>query len=178
MKHFKFNNVARWYVINTNPRQEDRAESNLRFWGIETFLPKFIERRTNPFTGEITPVVKSLFPRYLFAKFDIYSFLHKIRYTRGVRNIVSFGEIPTSVDESIIRFIQSRIGVDGFAILTAELKSGDEVVINEGLFKNLSGIFRSEINDSERIRIFLNCVNYQGQVVVDKHIVTKMNSDQ
>lgn len=32
--------VPQWYVVHTNPKQEDRAYSNLRCWGVETLHPK------------------------------------------------------------------------------------------------------------------------------------------
>jgi hypothetical protein len=35
-----------WYVIQTKPKQEDRADLNLRAWKIETFAPTLKERRT------------------------------------------------------------------------------------------------------------------------------------
>jgi len=35
-----------WYVIKTQPKQEVRAECNLKAWGVNTFHPRISERST------------------------------------------------------------------------------------------------------------------------------------
>ena len=32
-----------WYAVYTKPKEEERAESNLRAWGVKTLMPKFKE---------------------------------------------------------------------------------------------------------------------------------------
>lgn len=72
--------VPQWYVVHTNPKQEDRAYSNLRSWGVETMHPKMKARRVNEFTGALSYVTKPLFPRYIFAKFNASKQLAKISF--------------------------------------------------------------------------------------------------
>src|ERR1043166_9166696 len=57
--------TSQWYVVHTNPKQEERADSNLRAWGVETLHPKLKTRRFNEFTGAPTVTTKPLFPRYI-----------------------------------------------------------------------------------------------------------------
>src|SRR6266478_5284850 len=108
------NNVVddrlQWYVIKTQPKQEPRAECNLRAWGINTFHPKISERCISPFTGLTSYVVKPLFSRYIFAQFDVNSTYRRVCFTRGVHSVVNFGGDPLSVDDEIIKLIQSRVG--------------------------------------------------------------------
>jgi transcriptional antiterminator RfaH len=165
---------AHWYVIHTQPKQEQRADSNLTAWGVETFFPRLKERRSQRYTGGTTYVVKPLFSRYIFARFNP-SRLHKIMFTRGVRDVVSFGGKPIPVDDEIILTIQSHIGDDGFVKLGEELKLGDQVVINDGPLRGVGGIFQKEIKDSDRVVILLAAVNYQGSIVIDKEYVRKSN---
>ena len=80
---------ACWYAVRTKSQEEDRADSNLRSWQVQTFAPKLKERRTSGYDHEY--VSKPLFSRYIFARFDITRQLHDINYTRGVQNVVSFG---------------------------------------------------------------------------------------
>jgi transcriptional antiterminator RfaH len=167
--------LPHWYVIHTQPKQEQRADSNLNAWGIETFFPRLKERRSNRYTRSTTHVVKPLFPRYIFARFNA-SRLHKITFTRGVRDVVSFGGKPIPVDDEIIQTIQSHIGDDGFVKLGEELKSGDAVIINDGPLRGVGGIFQKEIKDSDRVVILLAAVNYQGSIVIDKEYVRKTNN--
>src|SRR5262245_20366287 len=94
--------ICAWYAIHTNPRQELRAENNLRAWGVETYLPKIKERGLNQYVSKHAWSIKPLFLRYFFARFRYNTFGHKIRYTRGVRDVVSFGATPLPVNDEII----------------------------------------------------------------------------
>jgi transcription elongation factor/antiterminator RfaH len=164
---------TRWYVINTRPKQEDRACSNLRVLGIPIFDPKIRERRYNQFSIAPTYVTKPLFPRYVFAQFKIRDLYHKVRFTRGVYSVVSFGEGPTSIDEEIITLIQSNVKEDGFVRIDEGIKLGDRVIVKDGPLKNLAGIFEREMKDTDRIRILLDTVNYQAHVEIERDMVKK-----
>jgi transcriptional antiterminator RfaH len=159
-----------WYVVRTHNKQEERANSNLQAWGVETLNPKLLVNRCNQFTGQLSRVVKPLFPGYIFARFRFNDLYHRIRFTRGVHSLVCFNNEPTPVDEEIISLIRSRIGTDGFVKAVAELKAGDEVVINEGRFQKLHGVFEREMQDADadRVTILLSSVNFQAHVVVDR----------
>src|SRR5215210_821766 len=97
----------RWYAIQTKAQQEDRAESNLRAWGVETFVPRFRARRRGYYAGGATYLIKSLFPRYIFARFDANALLHKVNFTRGVQSVVRFGGTPAPVDDEVLAIMRS-----------------------------------------------------------------------
>jgi transcriptional antiterminator RfaH len=164
-----------WYVIHTHPRQEDRADSNLRAWKVETLAPKTRGRRYNNFTGESSYLTRPLFPRYIFARFKIHDLYHKVRFTRGIENLVSFNGYPTPVAEEIIAAIQSRIRSDGFVALGEEFEPGDEVVIKDGPFRSFSGIFERDMNDADRVRILLQTVGYQAHIQIDRDKIKKLD---
>src|SRR5215470_210927 len=103
-----------WYAIHTHPKQEKRAESNLKAWNVEIFFPRIRDYHFNEFTGEPTYFIKPLFPRYLFARFALNNMLHKVRFTRGVHSVVCIGSNPTQVDESVIDIIAAQIDEAGF----------------------------------------------------------------
>src|SRR5262245_17634549 len=105
--------TACWYVIHTHTKQEDRACSNLKVLVEPIFNPKIRGRRYNQFVNVPTYVTKPLFPRYIFAKFKINELYQKICFTRGICNVVSFGENPAPIDEEIIALIRSNIKEDG-----------------------------------------------------------------
>ena len=168
------NILSRWYVIHTHPRQEDRADRNLRSQGIITFAPKLREHRYNPYRWEKTYLIKALFPRYIFARFQLMHFLNKVRFTRGVYSVVSFGGCPTPVDDEIITIMQSRIGEDGFISIRNEFEPGDEVIIDDGPLKSFRGIFEREMKDIDRLRILLTTISYQAHVVVERERVRKL----
>jgi transcription elongation factor/antiterminator RfaH len=164
-----------WYLVQTHPRQEDRAESNLKSFGIETLAPMVRDRRRNFYTGEATLHAKSLFPSYIFAKFIANELYQKVRYTRGIRRLVGFDNSPTVVDEEIIAMIRSRIGEDGFARIDEYLKLGDKVIIKDGPLRTFAGIFEQEMNSADRIRVLLLTVSYQAHVEIERDMVRKIN---
>jgi transcriptional antiterminator RfaH len=162
-----------WYVVHTHPKQEDRADSNLRVLGIPIFNPKIRKPRYNQFTVIPIYVAKPLFPRYIFAQFKVDDLYHKVRFTRGVYNVVSFGGGPTPIEEGIIALIQSNMKEDGFVRIDGEIKPGDRVVVKDGPLKNFAGIFDREMKDTDRIRILLETVSYQAHVEIERDMVKK-----
>lgn len=166
--------VPSWYAIHTKPKQEDRADSNLRAWQVETFAPKIKQRNYNKYVGKATFVTKPLFPNYIFAKFKASALLHKVCFTRGVQSVVCFGDKPTPIDESIIKIIQSQKGPDGLIRLGEDLQPGEKVVISDGPLQSFVGIFEGNLKDEERVSILLITVSYQTRVIIERDSVKRL----
>ena len=162
-----------WYAIYTKPREEERAESNLRSWGLKTLIPRIKEQRSR----EAKPKVKNLFPRYIFAHFNCDIALHKVNYTRGVCGVVRFGDKPCPIDDIIIETIQSQIGQEGFISFDEKFYSGDQVAIQGGPFKSLHGTVEREMTDTDRLVVLLSSVSYQGRLMIEKALVKKIASN-
>lgn len=152
-----------WYALHTKPKQEARAIANLSAWGIETF------------TVWMTPDDrKPLFPRYIFAHFDVTQMFHKISFTRGVISVVSFGGIPASVGDDVIAAMRSRTDQDGVIRPPEDLQPGDAVVIKSGRWKNIIGCFEKQMRAEDRVRILLTTVSYSVRIEVPKSEVAKL----
>lgn len=161
-----------WYAIYTHPRQEERAENNLKAGRVETFNPKAKEmrrRQSNPNNFSVT----QLFPRYIFARFVARHQLHTVSYTRGVQRVVGFGSEPTPVDDSIISLIRLQMGEDGYVRLGEQFKSGDKIVVKDGSLANFAGIFERELKGSDRVSILLTTVSYEVRVVLKREQIKK-----
>lgn len=167
-------NNLRWYAVHTNPKEEDRATNNLMAWKVEAFNPKIKKARTNPFTDAVIYESRPLFPRYIFARFDAHALLSKVWFTRGVKSVVSFGSGPVPVDDEIIAFIKEGIRDDALIKHEMSVKTGDEVVIKDGLLSGLTGIFKSGIKGTDRVIILLNAISYQGSIVIEKEHIKKV----
>lgn len=166
---------VRWYALSTRPRQEERAESNLTAWGVETFAPRVKTRRGRT-SGEPAYSVKPLFPNYIFARFDARTMLHKIGFTRGVHSVVSFAGVPAPVDDELLVIMRTRVGGDGFIEISEEFKPGDRVIIKAGAFENFVGVFERELADADRVRILLNTISYQSRITIDRVLVKKLDA--
>jgi transcriptional antiterminator RfaH len=163
-----------WYAIHAKPRQEIRADSNLRAWNVQTFAPRWRERLSHKRCGQVCFESKPLFPGYFFARFKASSLLHKVKLTRGVRGVISYGDQPAPVDDQIIELIQSRMDADGFVRLVDELRSGDDVQIKDGPLRDVVGIFECAIKDTDRVMILLTSINYQARIVVERASVRRV----
>jgi transcriptional antiterminator RfaH len=161
-----------WYAVYTKPREEDRAESNLRAFGLKTLMPKIKEQRSREFNSKTK--VKHLFPRYIFAHFNCDISLHKVNYTRGVCGVVRFGDKPCPIDDIIIETIQSQIGQEGFIKFEETFCNGDHVMIKDGPFKSLHGTVEREMSDSDRLVVLLSSLSYQGRLMIEKALVRKI----
>lgn len=167
---------VQWYAIHTKSRQEERADSNLRAWRVETFLPQ-LKKRSPRRLGACRSICasKPLFPRYIFARFNVNQLLHKVNYTRGVQSVVGFGESATPIDDGIIDLIRKQIGEDGFVRVDDDFVAGNKVKINFGPLQNLEGVFESGIKDSDRVKILLTAVSYQSHVVIEREMIEKID---
>jgi transcriptional antiterminator RfaH len=168
------NQQALWYAIYTKAKEEERAGSNLRAWGVKTFLPRIREFRFNEHSGRPTSFLKHLFPRYIFARFDAGSLLHKVNFTRGVCKVVSFGNGPSPVDEILIDTIKSQISAEGFVRSDDKFNDGDSVMVKAGLFRSLEGTVERDLKDCDRLVILLSSVSYQGRLMIEKALVKKV----
>lgn len=162
---------ARWYVVRTKPKEEDRADSNLRMWQIQTFSPMLKEFRASGYGPRY--VSKPLFSSYIFAHFDAEKQLHDVNYTKGVQKVVSFGGQAISVDDGVIDLIRAQVGEDGFVRMDEEFEAGDKVRISSGPFENLAGIFERKVKDSDRVMLLLGSASFQGHIVVEREIVRR-----
>jgi transcriptional antiterminator RfaH len=171
MKNESVTNISRWYAVHTHPRQESRAEGNLRAWNVETLLPRMKDYHINESTGTQSTVIKPLFPGYLFARFAFDKLFSKVRFTRGVHSVVSMGDMPVPLDDRVIEIITAQIDQDGFVGIDEELKPGTKVLIQAGPFRGLTGIFEQGTSAAGRIKILLDSVYYQAHLEIDKKLV-------
>lgn len=163
--------IKNWYCIYTKPRQEDPVSRRLSdITEIEVFNPKLKKKKY--VRGRLKEIVEELFPCYIFSRFNPDRYFHMVRFTRGVRRIVG-NEVPFVVDEDIISLIRSKIK-EGFVNLELPVfKSGEQIVIKDGPFSGLTGIFIKELKAKERVLVLLNTIAYQAKVELDRCLLSK-----
>ncbi len=159
------------FAGNTKPHREDVAAMNIGRLGLDVLLPRVSCTRT--VLGTQRTVNAPLFPCYLFARFSPGHSLHSIRYARGVRRVVSAGDVPSPVDSAIISTIRSRM--DESDCVDLEPKTfgvGEVVFIQEGFLQGLSGVFERELTGQKRVVILLKSIEYQARVLVEKRFLS------
>lgn len=160
----------KWYPIRTKNNQEDIAAFNLSQLNLEILNPKL--RQEKLVWGIPKTVLKPLFPSYLFAKFNPVKYLSVIQYARGVKQILRFGETLVPIEDEIIEEIASRLNSNGYAeIPKKEISAGTKVIIEDGIFSGLSGIFERELSDQKRVVVLLNLMGVQTHLTMGKQLV-------
>lgn len=162
-----------WYVIQSKPKQEVRAEENLRAWNVETLLPRLLRptRSTDMSRSRIEP----LFPGYLFARFDADEMFCKMRYTRGVSKILGTSEGPTPLADSVINLIKERMDASGVVSVASALRPGDRVRIIGGPFRDFLAVFEFSATAAQRVTVLLSTLNAQVRVALDGHLVERVS---
>ena len=161
-----------WYVVNTKSHCEASACASLDRLGVEVFLPMLRERKV--LRGKCGPTTSPLFPRYLFAKFDVSSQLRAVKYARGVRNIVTFGGGPSMVDESIIQAIRRQLTEGVFELSENRFSPGQIVRIQDGSLCGLEAVFEKKLNGTNRVVLLLKAMSFQARVILESQQVANL----
>jgi transcriptional antiterminator RfaH len=159
-------NTARWYVVQTQPNAESRAQEHLRRQGFTTYLPKLIKSRRHARKTE--KVSRPLFPRYMFVLIDTtHQGWHAIRSTFGVSNLVGGENGPVAVRDGVIEDLQTREGEDGhFHFDAPKFLHGAAVRVLDGVFASCIGLFES-MNDKDRVAVLLDLLGRRVRVVLE-----------
>jgi len=156
-----------WFAIQAHLGAEAAAESNLRALEVETFLP--LTRRTiRRGLREPRRRLRPLFLGYLFARFCPAVSLRAVKYSRGVLRVLGAGLHPWPVDDEVIANVRERVGPDGFVELSERpLEPGDCVRVTEGPLAGWSGVFDSEMSDTQRVVILVETLQH-GRIVMQR----------
>ena len=153
-----------WHLIQTKPRQEALALTNLSRQGFECYMPmlrlqKIRQRKT-------AIVAEPMFPRYLFIRLDTSGTGQSwspIRYTLGVNQLVRFGGQPAKVDGQLIDLIRSR---EQDRPPEPFFSKGENVTVADGPFAGLEAIYQNTDAES-RSMILLNILSKPVAMRID-----------
>lgn len=150
-----------WYAIQHKPAQGDRALEHLQNQDAQCFYPKVTVERVH--AGKRVTRLEPLFPGYLFVHLAPSSPLWgKLRSTRGVLRVVSFGGKPMPIPDEVIDYIY-----DGLTAVEDQggLKKGEKIQIQDGPFRGVEGIFQA-YDGEERAIVLISFMQTQQVVRV------------
>jgi len=143
----------RWFVVQTQPKRERKAEWHLGAQGFRIFLPQI--RKTVRHARQLRTVQAPLFARYLFAILDLErDHWSPMRSTIGVSRLVTHRSgqpipVPTGIVESLIARSDRDV-----TSLDADMVEGQRVRILRGPFADLVGTL-ARLDEAGRVRILL-----------------------
>ncbi len=142
-----------WYCVKTQPKRETVAASQIEARGVEVFAPRIRFQRRTP-RGKVW-FDESLFPGYIFARFDLQENIRAVSSAYGVRGLVRFAgecaEVPGAMIEMLRNEAQETIVISG-----PELKEGDEAVVAEGAMLGLRAVITKVLPGKDRVRILMD----------------------
>lgn len=161
--------MMRWYAVYTKSGQERLAEGNLRNQGFETYLPRLAARRKQR-RGAAVAVTVPMFPRYVFVRLNVDDGpWRSVNGTYGVINLVSFGDRPAPLPDSVIAELRSRESDDGVVHLAKAdpIRPGDAVAVADGPMSDIQGL-RAARTEGERVIVLMSLLGRQVPVRVSR----------
>jgi transcriptional antiterminator RfaH len=130
-----FQASSSWHVVHTKPRAEARALENLERQGFEVFLPMITLQKVR--RAKLANITEPMFSRYLFLRTTPgMQDLSVVKSTLGVSYLVRFGQLAAKVPHSWVEVMRAQP-----MLKEALFKSGDKVVLAEGMLKGLEAIY-------------------------------------
>ena len=157
-----------WYCIRTHMKREHIAAAHLRqLPGVEVFNPQLrllrCTRRGRFCNNE------SLFPNYLFARFDLELMLEKVSCTSAVKFVLRFGGRLPEIPDNVIGELKLQLVEVSSQILTDAPVEGEEVEIATGAFIGTKALVTHVLPAKQRVRILLE--------VMGRSVTTELSLD-
>ena len=154
-----------WFCVRSQPKHEHIASANLRRnHELQTVNPRIRFSRTTS-RGPVW-VTESLFPNYLFARFNWEASLEIVRHTGGVAGVVHFGHFWPIIPDSTIAGLRELVGEDEIRSIDQTLRVGDEVEIARDVFRGFQGIVTRVMPARQRVAVLLDFLGRQTVVEV------------
>jgi len=153
-----------WFAVRTAAGHEKAVATHLQAKGFEEFLPVYRSKRQ--WCDRIKTLELSLFPGYLFCRFD---FNHRlpILITPGVKLIVGYGKLPTPVSDAEIAALRRVIASGAAAEPHDYLSVGQRVRVREGSLAGIEGLLL-QVKNSCRIVLSVELLRRSVSVEIDR----------
>ncbi len=154
-----------WYALHTKPHKETAVEQLLALQGLSTYLPRLPKAQR----GRRLQTSEPLFPCYVFVRAALELIgVSTLRWTPGLRDVVSGAEGPAGVDEVMIHHVQRRLADKAFVHSAAHeaFKQGERVRVRGYAFDQLDAVFDGYLPGAARARVLIYLLGQQRSVEV------------
>ena len=146
--------IGPWFCLRAQPKREHIAAACLRQMPeVEVFCPR-VRFRKSTSRGPVW-FVESMFPGYLFARFDYMIFNRRIRQRPGVTGFVQFGDRLALLPDFLVTEIKDRTGEEEVVEVDQTLTPGKTVQVTQGPFQGLEALVTRVITARERVEILI-----------------------
>ncbi|MFN2221109.1 MAG: transcription termination/antitermination protein NusG [Candidatus Promineifilaceae bacterium] len=157
----------KWYALHVKAHKEQMVHDYLVSQGIADYYPYLRIEPVNPRSRKQKP----FFPGYVFVRLDVDELgPNALRWTEGTYGLVSFGDEPAPVPDSLINGVRRRVeevNAAGESVGPA-MEPGDRVRIVEGAFEGYEAIFDANLAGKERVQVLLSYLSQQPKRLIIK----------
>jgi transcriptional antiterminator RfaH len=160
-----------WFCVRTHVKHEHVAAQHLRkSEHLEVFNPRI--RFIRPTRVGTICVVESLFPSYIFARFDWRKDFARVNYAPAVAEVVHFGARWPAIPDSVIAELRAIIGPQELRVLK-EPAPGDTVQIAGGILHGLKAVVTHVMPGRQRVMVLMDFLGRQTSVELPANQVAK-----
>jgi transcriptional antiterminator RfaH len=154
----------RWFALYTKPHKEYLVRELLSAQEVEVYLPEIAVRTKRRDRRDKRP----FFPHYMFARLDLQDgMIAKMRWTPGLRCIVSVGGQPVPVPDEVVQEVRRRLAAMAQIEPEELFREGDVVHVTRGPFEGLDAVFDRRLSAQGRVRVFLQWMSRQVTAELD-----------
>jgi transcriptional antiterminator RfaH len=154
-----------WFCARSQPRHEHIAARHLRqIEKVEVFNPCIHFAR--PTRNGPVWVTESLFPNYLFVRFDWTTCLPRVHYAPGISGVVHFGTQWPTVPQQAIEELRSNLGPQDVHVIPKEFEPGEEIKVAGGLFHGLTALITQVMPGKDRVLVLMDFLGRQSTVEI------------
>lgn len=160
----------RWYVAQTLPNRELRAEVNLAAQGFRVFMPRV--KKTVRHARKLRTVQAPVFPGYLFIMLD----LSKDRWrsvngTFGVMRMIMGEETPAPVPSGVVETLLDYLDPGGVCRFDRDLVEGQMIRVTVGPFAEAFGEL-VRLDPNGRVRVLLDIMGGKIAATLERSALT------
>ncbi|MDX1679561.1 MAG: transcription termination/antitermination NusG family protein [Akkermansiaceae bacterium] len=161
--------TQQWYCVRTQVKREQVAASHLRqLPGVEVLCPRLRYRKSTA-RGRIW-WNEPLFPGYVMARFELDAMKRQVNTSTGVRGLVHFGQQVPAVPDAFVEEMKHELlehAENDTLTTTPTIEIGDEVQVNDGPLRGMSGIIVEVLPAKERVQVLLEFLGESHAVELD-----------
>jgi transcriptional antiterminator RfaH len=158
-----------WRLLWTKAGEERAVRDRLALVAVEVVLPMLKVRVRR--WGRMVESTAPLFPCYLFVRMSLGRDLARVRYARGVRDLVRFGAEPALAPDSMVAELKRRCAGGPIELPRRTLHVGECVRVLEGPLQGLEGVFDRYLSGAERVSLLMSALGAAARVVMPAKMV-------
>lgn len=144
-----------WFCLRSQPKHEHIASANLRrLADLEVFCPRIRSRKITR-RGPVW-MTESLFPNYLFVKFDFRTQLEAVKYTSGISHIIHFADRYPTVPDVVIEDLGLAFGGEDLHVTADVPNPGDRVIVADQAFFGMEATVLRVMPAKDRVQVLID----------------------